>query len=179
MRVTWPSPKADMFLLAPLDEIQNLKNNVINEGCLAFIRLNNMGKEDARADSRKRLRESGSQTDGEDAFDEADGHCRGASAKLDEVSEKLDKVLTRLGELEAMQGRVAELEKENKNLQESLNTAQADIGDLHLEGCPILSTPFLKAFTVFNVLENCRVYLLSIDVEIGKFMKKFIKWCFE
>ena len=57
-----------------------------------------MGKEDARADSRKRLRESVSQTDGEDAFDEADGHCRG---KLDEVSEKLDKVLTRLGELEA------------------------------------------------------------------------------
>ena len=90
-----------------------------------------MGKEDARADSRRRLRESGSQTDGEDAFDEADGHCRGASAKLDEVSEKLDKVLIRLGELEAMQGRVAELEKENKNLQESLNTAQADIDDLN------------------------------------------------
>ena len=90
-----------------------------------------MGKEDARADSRKRLRESGSQTDGEDAFDEADGHCRGAFAKLDEVSGKLDKVLTRLGELEAMQGRVAELEKENKSLQESLNTAQADIDDLN------------------------------------------------
>ena len=47
-----------------------------------------MGKEEARADSRKRLRESDSQTDGEDAFDEADGHCCG---KLDEVSEKLDK----------------------------------------------------------------------------------------
>ena len=31
---------------------------------------------------------SGSQTDGEDAFDETDGHCRGAFAKLDEVSEK-------------------------------------------------------------------------------------------
>ncbi|CAH3170416.1 unnamed protein product [Porites lobata] len=90
-----------------------------------------MGKEDARADSRKRLRESGSQTDGEDAFDEADGHRRGAFAKLDEVSEKLDKVLTRLGELEAMQDRVAELEKENKSLQESLNTAQADIDDLN------------------------------------------------
>ena len=56
-----------------------------------------MGKEISRAESRKRLRESGSQTDGEDAFDEADGHCRGAFSKLDEVSEKLDKVLTRLG----------------------------------------------------------------------------------
>ena len=87
-----------------------------------------MGKEDARADSRKRLRESGSQTDGED---EAVGHYCEAFAKLDEVSEKLDKVLTRLGELEDMQGRVAELEKENKNLQESLNTAHADIDDLN------------------------------------------------
>ena len=75
-----------------------------------------MGKEDARADNRKRLRESGSQIDGEDEFDEADGHCR---SKLDEVSEKLDKVLKRLGELEAIQGRVVELEKENKSLQES------------------------------------------------------------
>ena len=37
-----------------------------------------MGKEDARADSRKRLRESGSQTDGED---EADGHYCEAFAK--------------------------------------------------------------------------------------------------
>ena len=90
-----------------------------------------MGKEDARANSRERLRESGSQTDGEDVFDEADGHCCGAFAKLDKVSGKLDKVLTRLGELEAMQGRVAELEKENKSLQESLNTAQADIDDLN------------------------------------------------
>ena len=75
---------------------------------MAFTRLNNMGKEDVRADSRKRLRESGSQPDGEDAFDEVDGHCRG---KLYEVSEKLDKVLTRLGEVEAIQGRVVELEK--------------------------------------------------------------------
>lgn len=92
-----------------------------------------MGKDDARADSRKRLRESGSQTDGEDAFDEADGHCCGAFAKLDEVSGKLDKVLTRLGELEAMQGRVAELEKENKSLQESLNTAQKSTTYIHLQ----------------------------------------------
>ena len=34
--------------------------------------------------------------------------------------------------LEAMQGRVVELEKENKSLQESLNTAQKDIVDLNL-----------------------------------------------
>ena len=78
---------------------------------MAFTRLNNLGKEDARADRRKLLRESGSHTDREDAFDEADGHCCG---KLDEVSKKLAKMLTRLGELEAMQGRVVELKKKIK-----------------------------------------------------------------
>ena len=34
--------------------------------------------------------------------------------------------------------------------------------------------PYLKAFPVFNVLETCRVYLLTIDLAIFKFMKKFI-----
>ena len=32
--------------------------------------------------------------------------------------------------------------------------------------------PYLKAFPVFNVLETCRVYLLTIDVGIFKFIKK-------
>ena len=31
--------------------------------------------------------------------------------------------------------------------------------------------PYLKAFSVFNVLETCRVYLLAIDLEIVKFIK--------
>ena len=35
--------------------------------------------------------------------------------------------------------------------------------------------PYLKAFLVFNVLETCRVYLLTIDLEIVKFIKKFIE----
>ena len=39
--------------------------------------------------------------------------------------------------------------------------------------------PHLKAFPVFNVLETCRVYLLTIDVGIIKFIKKFIEWFFE
>ena len=34
---------------------------------------------------------------------------------------------------------------------------------------------YLKAFPFFNALETCRVYLLSIDLEIVKFIKKFIK----
>ena len=32
--------------------------------------------------------------------------------------------------------------------------------------------PYLKAFPVFNVLETCRVYLLTIDLVIFKFIKK-------
>ena len=35
--------------------------------------------------------------------------------------------------------------------------------------------PYLKAFPVFNVLKTCRVYLLTIDVEIVKFIKKIIQ----
>ena len=35
--------------------------------------------------------------------------------------------------------------------------------------------PYLKAFPVFNVLETCRVYLLTIDLGIFKFIKKFIE----
>ena len=31
---------------------------------------------------------------------------------------------------------------------------------------------YLKAFPVFNVLETCREYLLTIDLEIAAFMKK-------
>ena len=32
--------------------------------------------------------------------------------------------------------------------------------------------PYLKAFPVFNVLETCRVYLLTIDLGIVKCIKK-------
>ena len=38
---------------------------------------------------------------------------------------------------------------------------------------------YLKAFPVFNVLETCREYLLTIDVEIVEFIKKFIEPFFE
>ena len=33
-------------------------------------------------------------------------------------------------------------------------------------------TAFLKVFPVFNVLETCRVHLLTIDLGIVKFIKK-------
>ena len=101
-----------------------------------------------------------------DLLDEADGHCR---SKLDEVSEKLDKVLKRLGELEAMQVRVIELEKENKSLQESLNTAQKDIVDLNLSStatCATLET-HTKNLEDLNVKHlECRNIKLEAYVKI-------------
>ena len=39
--------------------------------------------------------------------------------------------------------------------------------------------PYLKAFPVFNVLETCRVYLLTIDLRIFKFIKINIEQFFE
>ena len=39
--------------------------------------------------------------------------------------------------------------------------------------------PYLKAYSVFNVPETCRVYLLTIDFGILKFIKTFIKRFFE
>ena len=38
--------------------------------------------------------------------------------------------------------------------------------------------PYLKAFPVFNVLETCRVYLLTIDLGIVKFIKKIYRAVF-
>ena len=38
---------------------------------------------------------------------------------------------------------------------------------------------YLKAFSVFKVIETCRVYLLATDLAIVKFMKKIIKRFFE
>ena len=39
--------------------------------------------------------------------------------------------------------------------------------------------PYLKASSVFNVLQTCRVYLLAIDLGILKFIKKIIERFFE
>ena len=38
---------------------------------------------------------------------------------------------------------------------------------------------YLKAFSVFNVIETCRVYLLATDLAIVKSMKKIIERFFE
>jgi len=65
-----------------------------------------------KASSRKRLRENGSQTD-----EEFDGrHCCEASAKLLEMNDKLDKLLTLFGEIESLKTRLTNLEEEKKSM---------------------------------------------------------------
>ena len=39
--------------------------------------------------------------------------------------------------------------------------------------------PYLKAFSAFNVLETCREYLLTFDLQVVEFIKKFIERFFE
>ena len=49
-----------------------------------------------------------------------------------------------------------------------MNTKSGGKGEL------VIFEALFKAFPVFNVLETCRVYLLTIDVGIFKFIKKSI-----
>ena len=75
-----------------------------------------MGKhKNAQPECRKRLRESGSQTD-EDSLQQevSSGHC--CEVKFAEVNTKLDRILHSMTELEALKDKVSALEKESKDL---------------------------------------------------------------
>ena len=70
-----------------------------------------MGKhKNTQSECRKRLRESGSQTD-EDSLQEEDSSRHCCEAKFAEVNTKLDKILHSLTELEAFKDKVSLLEK--------------------------------------------------------------------
>lgn len=82
-----------------------------------------------RGESRKRLRDGGSQTDEEDLM--APG--RSTSARLDEMNAKLDKVLAACGEIESLKKEIGELKGELKGLKESLEFAEKEITSLKAE----------------------------------------------
>ena len=82
-----------------------------------------------RGESRKRLRDGGSQTDEEDLM--ASG--RSTSARLDEMNAKLDKVLAACGEIESLKKEIGELKGELKGLKESLEFAEKEITSLKAE----------------------------------------------
>ena len=90
-------------------------------------------KESAREGRRrKRIREQGSQTDDE-AFDDHEEHDHGCTLcrrTLNDIKEKLDKVLSFLPEIQTLTTTVSELEKEKDTLRESLEFTQAELHEL-------------------------------------------------
>ena len=89
-----------------------------------------MGKtKNAQSEGRKRLRESGSQTD-EDSLQEEDSSAHCCEDKFAEVNTKLDKILHSLAELEALKDKVSSLEKESKDLKDNAEFAHKEITDL-------------------------------------------------
>ena len=63
-----------------------------------------------RKDQRKRLRESGSQTEEEEHQFEFGGSCD-ELARLDKINSKLDKVLTAFGEIEVLKEQICGLKE--------------------------------------------------------------------
>ena len=94
-----------------------------------------MGKEDGRdasadpdrRDRRKRMRESGSQTEDEEHLVELGGSGYDASARFDEINAKLDKVLTACGEIEVVKEQLCGLKGTVKSLKTSLEFAEKEI----------------------------------------------------
>ena len=85
-------------------------------------------RKEAAEKGRKRTRESSSQTDEEDVFDQH--REQGGKARLSGIEEKLSMLLGILPELETYKNRITLLEEENKSLQTSLEYSQAEIKEL-------------------------------------------------
>ena len=113
-----------------------------------------------RGESRKRLRDGGSQTDEEDLM--ACG--RSTSARLDEMNAKLDKVLAACGEIESLKKEIFELRGVLNSLKESLEFAEKEITSLKTE----------MAETSTTVKENGED-IKSFDADIEALKRRNIK----
>ena len=111
-------------------------------------------------ESRKRLRDGGSQTDEDDLM----GSGRSTLARLDEMNAKLDKVLTACGEIELLKKEIGELKGELKGLKESLEFAEKEITNLKAE----------MAKTSTTVKENGED-INSFDTDIEALKRRNIK----
>ena len=85
-----------------------------------------------RKDRRKRMRESGSQTDEEDYVASTTLSCS-TDARLEKMNEKLDRVLSACQEIESLKSEIIELRNVVKTLKDSLDTAQENINQLQTE----------------------------------------------
>ena len=90
---------------------------------------------------KKRMRERGSQTDGE----QHEHGCAMCNTKLNDIQCKLDKLISVLPEIQNLKIQVATLEKENEQLKESLELTQAEVEGLKEQASVTAAT--LKATT--------------------------------
>lgn len=111
---------------------------------------------------RKRLRESGSQTEGDCMV--SDGHCCEAAVNVAEMNSKLDKLLSLVSEMESVKNRVAQLEEDNKKLKESAE-------------CTSLEILNLKSATVYTgaSTEKTAKDLNSLEEEVLSLKRRNIK----
>ena len=77
-----------------------------------------------RGESRKRLRESGSQTD--DDIEHVEPELS-TSHRLEEMNAKLDELLAACGEIKTLKNEICGQRRELKSLQDSLDFANQDI----------------------------------------------------
>lgn len=120
------------------------------------------GQSNDKRGAKKRLRESGSQTE-EDIVPNG-GHCCEAASNLAEMNSKLDKVLSLFTEMEAVKKRVDQLEENNKKLEEAANSTNVEILNLK-------STAVYSSITVDKVAKE----LSSLEEEVLKLKRRNIK----
>ena len=114
-----------------------------------------------RGESRKRLRESGSQTD--DDIEHVEPELS-TSHRLEKMNTKLDELLAACGEIKTLKNEICGLRRELKSLQDSLDFANQDIDTL--------KAGFAK--TLETVEENVED-IQSLDEDIEALKRRNIK----
>ena len=122
----------------------------------------NHGQSNDKRGAKKHLRESGSETE-EDIIPNG-GHCCEAASNLAEMNSKLDKVLSLFTEMEAVKQRMAQLEENNKKLEEAADSTNVEILNLK-------STTVYSSITVDKVTKE----LSSLEEEVLKLKHQNIK----
>ena len=95
------------------------------------VELTETGRDSSR---KKNMHQQGSQMDEEGVDEELHHGSRMCSKKLHGIQKKLDLVLAILPEMQKLQAKVMELQKEKNALKESLEWSQAEIAKLKNDG---------------------------------------------
>ena len=126
-RERWRTCSTKLRLRLDKNQDATEADNVINHEEVDESNENPTSKREARR--RKRIRARSSQTD-EEAISDGDQHehgCVMCNTKLNDIQDKLDKLLSVLPEIQNLKIQVATLEKEKEELKESLESTQAEV----------------------------------------------------